>query len=186
MSILFVAGLISLAASMIPLAGYFLQTVIAGVVNMGYFYVARKIKHGEKPEFGDFFKSFNVFGNIAGVALVVFILTIIGVFCLILPGIYLGVAWLFAVPIIFFYPKIGLWDSMEASRRIITKNWWQFLLLGICVIFINIAGALCLLIGLLVTIPASHLIMYAAFDDILKPDEDVNNNEDLLLNELNE
>ena len=75
---------------------------------------------------------------------------------------------------------------MEASRRIITKNWWQFLLLGICVVFINIAGALCLIIGLLVTIPASHLIMYAAFDDILKPDEDVNNNEDLLLNELNE
>lgn len=183
-----VAGLISAVAGMIPLVGYFIQAVITALINLGYFYVARKIKLGKTPDFGDFFKPFNALGDVVGVALVVFLLTVLGVLCLIIPGIYLGVAWSFAVPIVYFYSGVGLWDSMEASRRVITKNWWWFLLLGICVVLINIVGALCLLVGLLITVPASHLIMYAAFDDIMKPDEDIvsDNDEKILLNELND
>lgn len=183
-----VAGLISAVAGMIPFVGYFIQAVITALINLGYFYVARKIKLGETPDFGDFFKPFNALGDVVGVALVVFLLTILGVLCLIVPGIYLGVAWGFAVPIVYFYSGVALWDSMEASRRVITKNWWWFLLLGICIVLINIVGALCLLVGLLITIPASHLIMYAAFDDIMKPDEDIvsDNDERILLDELND
>ncbi len=183
-----VAGIMSGVAGMIPFVGYFAQAVIAGIINLGYFYVARKIKLGEKPEFEDFFKPFNAFGNVVGVALVVFLLTMLGLLCLVIPGIYLGVAWTFAVPIAYFYAGTGLWDSMEASRRVVTKNWWWFLLLGLCVVLINIVGALCLLVGLLITIPASHLIMYSAFDDIMKPDEDIvpDNDEKILLDELND
>ncbi len=183
-----IAGLISGISSLIPIAGSLVQAVITAVINLGYFYVARKIKLGEKPEFGDFFKPFNAFGNIVGVALVVFLLTVVGILCLIIPGIYLAVAWSFAVPIVYFFSGIGLWDSMEASRRVITKNWWWFLLLGICIVLINLVGAICLLVGLLITIPASHLIMYATFDDIMKPDDDIvpDNDEKILLNELND
>ena len=179
------AGLISMVGGMIPFIGYFIQAIAAAVLNLGYFYVARKIKLGETPDFADFFQPFNSLGNIAGVALIVFILTIIGILCLVIPGIYLGVAWGFAVPIAYFFPGIGLWDSMEASRRVITKNWWWFLLLGLCLVLINIVGALCLLVGLLITVPASHLIMYSVFDDIMKPDEqsEQSNDEKKLLNE---
>ncbi len=182
-----VAGLISMAINMIPIIGPIVQIVLATVINLGYFVVARKIKNGEQVRFEDFFTPFNSFGNLIGISLVISILTVIGLLCLFIPGLYLAIAWSFAVPIIFFYPGIGMWDSMEASRRVINKNWWNFLLLVICVIFINIAGALCLLIGLLITIPASHLIMYAAFDDVMKPDEITNSDDDdILLNELTE
>ena len=172
------AGLISTAAGLIPFVGYFVQAVATAVINLGYFYVARKIKLGERPEFSDFFEPFKDLGNIAGVAIVVFGLTLIGILCLVIPGIYLGVAWGFAVPIVYFFNGIGLWDSMEASRRVITKNWWWFLLLGICVVIMNLIGALCLLVGLLITIPATHLIMYSMFDDIMKPDEQGTENEE--------
>ena len=183
-----VAGLISGVASMIPIVGYAAQALAAALINLGYYAVARKIKLGEKVEFADFFEPFNAIGSVVGVALVVFILTVLGILCLFIPGIYLGVAWGFAVPIVYFYKGIGLWDSMEASRRVITKRWWWFLLLGICLIFINIAGALCLLVGLLVTIPASHLIMYSAFDDIMRPDEVIEpeNEEPALLDDTTE
>lgn len=157
-------------ASLIPFFGSLAQVIISSITNLGFFYVARKIKKGEKPDFGDFFKPFNAFGDIVGVALVVFVLTLVGLLCLIIPGIYLGVAWGFAIPIVYFYKEIGLWDSMEASRRIITKKWWWFLLLGISIGVFNLLGALCLIIGLLITIPISHLIMYSAFDDIMDPD----------------
>ncbi len=185
-----VAGLMSGIASLIPFAGSILQAIIAGIINLGYFYVARKIKLGEKPEFEDFFKPFNAFGDVAGVAIVVFILTVVGILCLLIPGIYLSIAWIFALPIAYFYSGVGLWDAMEASRRVITKNWWPFFFLAICVVFINLAGALCLLVGLFITIPASHLIIYAAFDDIMQPDavieEEESKDGDNLLTEVTE
>ena len=77
------AGLISMVGGMIPFIGYFIQAIAAAVLNLGYFYVARKIKLGETPDFADFFQPFNSLGNIAGVALIVFILTIIGILCLV-------------------------------------------------------------------------------------------------------
>ena len=170
-----------MVASLIPFIGYFVQAVATAVINLGYFYVARKIKLGEQPAFNDFFKPFSELGNIAGVAIVVFGLTLLGILCLVIPGIYLGIAWNFAVPIIYFFKGIGLWDSMEASRRVITKKWWWFLLLVLSVTLINIVGALCLLVGLFITIPATHLIMYSAFDDIMKPDEQTNSEEQELI-----
>ena len=184
-----VGVLISMAAAFIPVVGSIAQIVLTGVLNLGYFYVARKIKLGKKPTFEDFFKPFNSIGKIAGVALLTSLVTIIGFICLIIPGIYFTVAWSLAIPIIYFYSGIGVWDSMEASRRIVSKHWLSFFLLVICLLFINIAGALCLVVGLLVTIPVSHLIMYAAFDDIMKPDEqnqENNNEDDIPLEELND
>lgn len=166
-----VAGIMAFTVSLIPIVGTFAQVIITSITNLGFFYVARKIKKRERPDFGDFFKPFDDFGNILGVALVVFILTLVGFLFLIIPGIYLGIAWGFAVPIVYFYKGIGLWDSMEASRRVVTEKWWWFLLLGICLVLFNILGALCLLVGLLITIPVTHLIMYVAFDDIMNPDE---------------
>ncbi|MGB0887118.1 MAG: hypothetical protein ACPGSL_03250 [Vicingaceae bacterium] len=165
-----IAGIMSIISSLIPFIGSFAQIIISSIANLGFFYVARKIKKGEKPDFEDFFKPFNDFGNIVGVALVVAVLTIIGVLCLIIPGIYLGVAWGFAVPIVYFFRGTELWAAMEASRKIITKNWWWFFLFGFCIGLLNMLGALCLLVGLFITIPVSHLIMYAAFDDIMQPD----------------
>ena len=166
-----VAGLMAGIASLIPFVGTFAQIIISSITNLGFFYVARKIKKGEKIDFEDFFKPFNDFGNIVGVALVVAVLTILGILCLIIPGIYLAVAWSFAVPIVYFYRGTELWTAMEASRKIITKNWWWFFLFAFCLGLFNMFGALFCLVGLIVTMPITHLIMYAAFDDIMKPDE---------------
>ena len=164
-------GLMVGVAILIPFIGTFAQIIISSIANLGFYYVARKLKKGEKPVFEDFFKPFNDFGNIVGVALVVAVLTLLGVLCLIIPGIYLGIAWGFAVPIVFFFKGTELWTAMEASRKIITKKWWWFFLFGLCLGLFNILGALFCLVGLIVTLPITHLIMYAAFDDIMKPDE---------------
>ncbi len=67
-----IAGLMAVVASLIPFIGTIAQVIISSITNLGFFYVARKIKKGERPEFSDFFKPFNDFGNIVGVALVVF------------------------------------------------------------------------------------------------------------------
>lgn len=169
-----VAGLITMIASFIPLAGGILQIVIAAIVNLGYYHVAHKIRKGETVEFNDFFQPFKAFGDIAGVAIVVGLLSVVGVLLLIIPGIYLAIAWTFAAPIVFFF-KTPMWESMEASRKVITKRWWWFFLFGICLAFINILGAMCLVVGLFITIPLTHLAFYAAFNDIFKPEQEISN-----------
>jgi len=57
--------------------------------------------------------------------------------------------------------------ALDTSRKIIGKkffNWLGFLLL---LVLFNFAGALCLGIGLLVTIPSSMCAMYVAYEDVV-------------------
>jgi len=68
--------------------------------------------------------------------------------------------------------KVGAWEAMEASRKIIQKRFFQFFALILVVALINILGILCLFVGLLVTVPMSYAIFYAAFDDIMKPNDE--------------
>jgi hypothetical protein len=69
--------------------------------------------------------------------------------------------------LILFFDKRGVWDSMEISRKIISKrylNWIGFLLLlGL----VNILGFLCLFVGLLVTIPTTSCALYVAYEDVV-------------------
>ena len=66
--------------------------------------------------------------------------------------------------------KVNAWQSMEASRKVIQHRFFHFFGLMLIIMLINILGVLCLLIGLLVTVPLSYTIMYSAFDDIMQPD----------------
>lgn len=65
--------------------------------------------------------------------------------------------------------KTGAWQSMEASRKVIQKKFFQFFALIIVVALINLLGVLFLLVGIIVTVPLSYAIFYAAFDDIMQP-----------------
>ena len=54
------------------------------------------------------------------------VLTVLGFVCLILPGIYLFVAWFFTLPLV-IDKRLDFWPAMRISRRIITRHWWKFL-----------------------------------------------------------
>jgi uncharacterized membrane protein len=102
------------------------------------------------------------------IGLLVSIFVTIGVFCLILPGIYLGVAYTFS-SIIAVDKGLPFWDSMELSRRVVTKNWWRifgllllsipFVLLGICALGVGVFIAFPLIVG---------AIAYA-YEDLVNP-----------------
>jgi hypothetical protein len=44
--------------------------------------------------------------------------------CLIVPGIYLFVAWLFSVPLV-ADKRLEFWSAMELSRRVVTRVWFE-------------------------------------------------------------
>ena len=111
--------LISAAAAFIP----FGSILVSGPLTVGFYIVANKISKGEPYEFGTFFKGFDFFVPLLLFTLISGIFIALGLVALIVPGIYLAVAYIFA-PLFIVFGKMEFWDGMEYSRKLITRKWW--------------------------------------------------------------
>lgn len=56
------------------------------------------------------------------------LLTMLGYVLLIIPGIYLSVAYLMSYSLM-IDRNIGVWQALEASRKAITRHWFKILFL---------------------------------------------------------
>lgn len=63
------------------------------------------------------------------------IFTYLGIFLLIIPGIYLAFAYQLSLPVM-IDKKINPWLALEASRKAITHNWFRFFFLAMSMGFI--------------------------------------------------
>jgi hypothetical protein len=153
---------ISVAAAFIP----FGSLLVSGPLTAGFYIVANKISKGEPYEFGTFFKGFDFFVPLLLWTLIGGIFIALGLVVLIVPGIYLAVAYTF-VPLFIVFGKIEFWDGMEFSRKLVTKKWWNIFGFVLLLMLINMVGALAFLVGLLFTIPLSYCAIYVAFEDIV-------------------
>jgi len=144
----------------------FALSVVTPVLSAGYYFVAFQVARGRSAVFNDFFRGFNKFLPIFLTALVAGILTAIGFVLLVIPGIYLAVAYLFAQPLV-IDKNADFWQAMETSRQLITKKWFSFFGLLLVIALLNFAGLLLLGVGLLVTVPLSVCIIAAAYEDIV-------------------
>jgi len=93
------------------------------------------------------------------------LLTVLGFLCLILPGIYLFVAWIFTFPLI-VDQRLDFWPAMRLSRKVISKHWWKFLGFLIVLALINLAGIATCGIGLFITFPVTFAALTYAYEDI--------------------
>lgn len=171
------ATLIIIVAAFIPFA----SLCVNGPLMAGYYIVARKIDVGETVEFGDFFKGFNYFVQLLLLGLISGILMGIGFICLIIPGIYLAVAYFYGQQLVIF-GKLEFWDAMEASRKAVTNNWLITFGFMIVSMLVALAGFLFFGIGVFVAWPVIACASYAAFEDIFQPNE--SNPEDEILDHL--
>ena len=158
--------LVAVAGSgQIPYIGWLIQTLIGAPLVAGFFIVADKIAKGQPHEFNDFFKGFDhmlqlVIGN-----LVMSVLIVLGLVLLIVPGIYLAVAYSMFVPIVIF-ARLEFWPALELSRKVVTKNWVNFFVLALVFVGIALLGLLALVVGLFAALPVIYCISYSAYDDI--------------------
>jgi len=144
----------------------FFGIVISRPLSAGFLIVAFKILKKRSYSFEDFFRGFESFLQLFLVTLMSGIFIFIGTLLLIIPGIYLSVAYAFAVALV-LEKRLEFWDALEASRKIISKDWFSFFLLFICIGLLNFAGLLAFGVGLLVTIPWSVCILAAAYKDVV-------------------
>jgi predicted Ser/Thr protein kinase len=93
------------------------------------------------------------------------LLTWLGFFCFILPGIYLLVAWMFTLPLV-VDKGMDFWSAMELSRKMVTKHWWKFFGMAIVMLLLTFAGVLALFIGMFVMIPLVLVMSMYAYEDV--------------------
>lgn len=95
------------------------------------------------------------------------LLTTLGFILFLLPGIYLSVAYAFA-PILMIEKDMGVWESLETSRKAVTAYWWRFFFLNLAIALLAVLGGLTI-IGIIWVVPmiliALGLVYTATFDD---------------------
>lgn len=161
-------GLVYLAiSSFIPEAMF----IIGAPLIAGFFIVAQKVERGEeKVEFNQFFKGFDQFGDLLIASIISTIITIIGFVFFILPGIYFLIAFSFIIPFIVFL-KMNAMDSLKASLKVVNDNFIGVAVLLFALVFLNFLGLIFCGIGLVLTLPLSFTIIYAAFMDLMEQAE---------------
>lgn len=144
------------------LAGSFgLAIVVIGPLTAGFYIAGLKSIRGETVEFSDFYAGFKSFGPLVIQSLVLLTLVLVGVAFCIVPGMYLGVAWSFAVPIL-LERKLGWWESMTFSMKVANKQFWMILLVQLIVG--SISGLLnSTMIGAVVAFPWMMLVYVALY-----------------------
>lgn len=114
------------------------------------------------------FQPFSFFFLLVGLTLLVSLLTLAGFLLLVLPGIYLALAYAFS-PYLVIKKNMGIWESMETSRKTVTKYWWRYFGLMLLLVLLNIVAAVALLVPLVWTIPMTFIalgeVYNASFQD---------------------
>jgi hypothetical protein len=171
-----IGGFAAFFAIIMPIyfaAGYFLGDYGSAITNVlqpsitaGALLVANEVFRGNKPNFGKFFEGFRFFMVLLLLSIASGLLIFIGLIFLIIPGIYLAVAYSFANLFVLFL-GYDFWPAMELSRKIISQKWWQFFGFFMLMGLINIGGLLAFGVGVIFTAPATLCMTYVAFEDII-------------------
>ena len=85
------------------------------------------------------------------------LLTMLGYVLLIIPGIYLSVAYLMSFALV-MDRNMGFWEALETSRKAITKHWFKIFFLYLVMGIIFIIACLPIFIGLIWALPLFTIV----------------------------
>ncbi len=148
---------------------FFVSPLFGGLLAGGLYYYFLLKARGLPATIGDAFAGFTkAFVALLVAGLLVALITTVGFLCLILPGIYLMVAYIFTY-ILAVDKGLGFWEAMETSRKVITRQWWRVLGLILLGIPFLLLGVIALGVGILVAIPLVTGAFIYAYEDLCNP-----------------
>lgn len=134
-----------------------LYPILAGIVLMG---IHRSVDADINAT-----SVFGHYGKIIPLTLLTIVMSLLimlGFILLVLPGIYLAVAYMMAMSLM-IDRDMGIWEAMETSRKAITKHWFKVFFLYFLLWLLMIVASIPLLIGLIWVLPLAvimHGVMY--------------------------
>lgn len=127
-------------------------TAVSAPIVAGMLMIGIKIARDETVSGTEVFSHFDKIVPLVVCNVLMSILIVIGFALLILPGIYLAVAYILAIPLI-VDKGLGPWQALETSRKAITKHWFPMFGFLLLCLLIYVVGILAVLIGLIWAIP---------------------------------
>jgi len=157
---------VSIGGIAIIFATSLLTTPVYVVFTAGLLKYYLKLIRGERAGIADAFSGFGpALGQLVLLGLVSGFLSLIGYCLCILPGIYLTVSWMFAVPLV-IDRGLGFWEAMELSRNVVAKHWFLLFALQLLCGVLAVCGLIACCIGVLVSVPFATATLMYAYEDI--------------------
>lgn len=130
--------------------------VLNSLLTIGTMQVLLLLVKGKNPTVNDIFSRLDVVWQYIIASICSGLILVAGFILLIVPGIIWAIKFQF-YPFIILEKKVGPIEALKRSAAITKGNMWNLFLFGLLLIGLNILGLLCLVIGLLVTIPVSMI-----------------------------
>jgi uncharacterized membrane protein len=149
------------AANYALLAG---TIVLQGPLMLGLYSAALKEVRGGHSEMGELFNGFQRFMPAFMVNLILSIFATIGFVLCVLPCFFVVILYMPLFCLLADDTTSDWWGTMERTRALVMDNLGQWLILGLVLIALNVAGALACGVGVFVSAPLSILAVALAYE----------------------
>ena len=163
----FLVGMISI----IPFFGWIASIIICPVVYVGLMTFTLSISREKKGKIEQLFEPLNdggMFGTAIAATLLQAVLIMLGIICLIIPGIYLAFSFKMTMLIIADNPTIGPLDALKKSHSLMNGNKMKYFFMMCRFIGWFILATCTFGVGFLWLVPYVHISDAKFYDDILK------------------
>jgi len=140
--------------------------ILQGPLLVGFHIFCIKKTLNRPAELADLFKGFNFFVPALVASLLISVFVLAGAVLCIIPG--LVVAAMYKFTYLFIVDKrMEFWPAMQASHAIVKNDYFGFTIFLLAMVGINVLGALCCIVGLLVTMPLTIAAITVAYKEIV-------------------
>ena len=159
--VMLVSGIVSIfkgLAANEPAFGFvlwLLQMIVNSVIGIGLINITLKFIDKKKPVYKDLFY-YKPIVNYFGATIVQSLIVLGGFILLIIPGIVFAIRLQFATYLVVDKNMAPI-DAIKKSWEMTRGSVWNLFFFGILLCLVNLLGALCLLIGLFITVPLTML-----------------------------
>ncbi len=153
--------LLNALASWIPFA----NMLVAPPLLAGLYLMILSLDRGEPLRIGRLFDGFSFFVPVVIASVLVSVIVTIGIFLLLLPGIYAAVVY--GITTLLIVDRgLDFWPAMETSRKTLHRHFWPYLVLVLLLGILLILGSIPFGLGLLVAVPVCIAAQYCFYRDL--------------------
>jgi uncharacterized membrane protein len=145
----------------VSIVGWFVMLIVGAAIQSAYLSAVLDIANGQEVSVGSFFRPRNI-GQVVVAGLIVGVITTIGLFLCVIPGLLASIMLIFTV-IALLDRNLSAVDSVKTSFNLSKANFGNVFLTWLVGVVIVAVGALLCGIGLLVAVPVASLFLVYAW-----------------------
>jgi uncharacterized membrane protein len=150
-------GMTGVGSIIVSIIGWFVSLIVGAALQSAYIGGMLDIANGQEVSIGSFFRPRNI-GNVIIAGLIVGIVTTIGFFLCIIPGLIASIMLMFTL-VVLLDRNLSPVDAVKASFDLSKNNFGNVIIAWLVLIVTFLVGALLCGVGLLVAAPVATLVL---------------------------